>query len=317
MGNLATHLQQQFSRHCPPGWRASHEVLILSEQGSRLLGYAPRADVLLEREDGSRRLWIEFEISRADPVANHAKFATAHLFEPQAGGDAFLSMVSPHVTGGRRNLAANMVLAMRRLEMEAYQTVLLPHFPKAEIKRLNYLSLPELEKAGLDIGAEITRALSVTLPALESFEGNIHYAANVMETLLNAYCWNRDVQVAAGRDLWGRRTVTYFVYDRRFGHFAPSKFCAYVPVTGSSGGPVVDPLASMNVQTYTKIERSNVIFDGSKARQHLADNLAMRLIPVEAQPRLRRQFERWLATRRDVINVHPGGAQILLPPRWF
>jgi hypothetical protein len=31
---------------------------------------------------GSRRLWIEFEISRADPVANHAKFATAQLFQP-------------------------------------------------------------------------------------------------------------------------------------------------------------------------------------------------------------------------------------------
>jgi hypothetical protein len=28
-------------------------------------------------------LWIEFEVSRADPVANHAKFATAHLFQPQ------------------------------------------------------------------------------------------------------------------------------------------------------------------------------------------------------------------------------------------
>ena len=33
------------------------------------------ADVLLERVDGSRRLWVEFEVSRADPVANHAKFA--------------------------------------------------------------------------------------------------------------------------------------------------------------------------------------------------------------------------------------------------
>ena len=69
-----------------------------------LLGYRPRVDVLLEREDGSRRLWIEFEVSRADPVANHAKFATAHLFQPQAEADSFLAMVSPHVARGRRSL---------------------------------------------------------------------------------------------------------------------------------------------------------------------------------------------------------------------
>ena len=61
----------------------------------RMLGFAPRADVLLSRADGSTRLWIEFEISRADPVANHAKFATAHLFEPRTSGDTFVSMVSP------------------------------------------------------------------------------------------------------------------------------------------------------------------------------------------------------------------------------
>ena len=53
----------------------------------RELGYGPRADVLLERADGARRLWIEFEVSRAYPVENHAKFATSHLFEPQHPSD--------------------------------------------------------------------------------------------------------------------------------------------------------------------------------------------------------------------------------------
>ena len=59
------------------------EARVLDSRFERLLGYAPQADVLLASNDGLHRLWIEFEVSRADPVANHAKFATAHLFQPQ------------------------------------------------------------------------------------------------------------------------------------------------------------------------------------------------------------------------------------------
>lgn len=83
MGNLARLLQHRFIEACPRGWRCMPEKRILDARLEKALGFAPRADVLLERQDGSRRLWIEFEISRADPVANHAKFATAHLFEPR------------------------------------------------------------------------------------------------------------------------------------------------------------------------------------------------------------------------------------------
>jgi hypothetical protein len=52
---------------------------------------------------------VELEVSRADPVANHVKFATAHLVSPMPAGDAFVSMVSRHVVRGRSNLAAHMV----------------------------------------------------------------------------------------------------------------------------------------------------------------------------------------------------------------
>lgn len=158
---------------------------VLSSELRRLLGYGPRVDVLLEREDGSQRLWVEFEISRADPVANHAKFATAHLFQPQVQGDAFISMISPHVRSGRRNLAANTVLVMRHLGMNAFQTVLLPTHSGSMVKRLNHLRLESLHLEPIDIEAEVVRALTVTQPVLEGVEGNIHFAANVMEVLLN------------------------------------------------------------------------------------------------------------------------------------
>lgn len=314
MGNLTTYLQQEFSRHCPPNWTARREVNVLSADLRRLLGYAPRVDVLLERDDGSQRLWVEFEISRADPVANHAKFATAHLFQPQGQGDAFISMVTPHVSSGRRNLAANTVLVMRHIGMHAFQTVLLPTYAGSAVKRLNYLPLEMLQLEPIDVDAEVTRALTVSQPVLEGVEGNIHFVANVMEVLLNVYRWNMDLQTDVGRELWGKRTVTYFVYDPRFRRFAPSKYCAYVPITPAY------PASSeeyMTVAFYTSIERSNRIFDGTRARQHLVDNLTMRLVQSDERPRLMSQLEKWLENYGEAVNVHPAGPQFIAPPRWF
>ncbi len=82
MGLLANYLQEAFMAQPPTGWTCRREVHVLSSDFEQLLGYSPRADVCLEAANASRRIWIEFEISRADPVANHAKFATAHLFKP-------------------------------------------------------------------------------------------------------------------------------------------------------------------------------------------------------------------------------------------
>src|SRR3954471_4718522 len=112
MGALTPDLQREVERQCPSGWVSGKEVHLLPPDLENVLGYAPRADVLLQRADGSRRLWIEFEVSRADPAANHAKFATGQLFEPQLATDSFVAMISPHVARGRRNLAANTVSLM-------------------------------------------------------------------------------------------------------------------------------------------------------------------------------------------------------------
>jgi len=98
MGQLANFLQESFVVQPPLGWSCHRELRVLSSDFEQLLGYSPRADVCLETIDASRRIWIEFEISRADPVANHAKFATAHLFKPFEQspeiGSAFNSWVS-------------------------------------------------------------------------------------------------------------------------------------------------------------------------------------------------------------------------------
>ncbi|MFN7877181.1 MAG: hypothetical protein ACK5PB_17815 [Pirellula sp.] len=131
LGNLTGFLQERFAASCPSGWSCQHEVDVLDEKWQRALGYSAWADVLLTRDDGQKRLWIEFEVSRADPVANHAKFATSHLFQPQASTDTFIAMISSHVTRGRRNLAANTILLMRRVGMRVTTAEEAPHISQA------------------------------------------------------------------------------------------------------------------------------------------------------------------------------------------
>lgn len=134
MGTLAKYLQQEFKSRLNSEWICSDEIRILSPDLEKFLDYQPRADLMLQHSDG-RRFLIEFEISRADPVANHVKFATAHLFQPQPETDTFISMLSSHITAGRRNLAASTILLMRHIGMTAFYTALLPQIPPAEIKR--------------------------------------------------------------------------------------------------------------------------------------------------------------------------------------
>ena len=292
------------------------ETQLLSKELRQLLGYGPQVDVLLTHENG-RRLWIEFEISRADPVANHAKFATAHLFQPQPNTDTFISMVTPHVTSGRRNLAANTILVMRHLGMRAYQTPLFPTLTASEIKQLNYLDLPSLSLEKLNVKREIRRVLDISSPLAQAGEADIHFVANNMEAILNLRRWNRDMATQAGRDLWGRRTVTYFVYDPRSHLFAPSKFCAYVSIAKLASIALPTDGSTMTLEHYAHIDHDHPIFDGQRARKHLVHNLGMTLVKAHEVPTLQRQFQQWLGSFSGSLNVHPVGASFLIPPDWF
>lgn len=316
MGNLATYLQQEFNAKRPFGWTCRPEARLLDPQLAKLLGFSPRADVLLEREDGTRRLWIEFEISRADPVANHAKFATTQLFQPQADRDVFLSMISPAVDRGRHNLAANMIWVMRRIGMEAYQTALLPSIAPAEIRRLNHLSLVQLASAALDVTPEIERALLVSQSLLRTDAMNIHFVANLMEVTLNLKQWNHDLTTEAGQILWGKRTVTYFVYDPYSRQFAPSKFCAYVAVAELAAPTTPISGSTMTIQTYVQIDSTESIFDGARAVNHLTKNLAMQRAKPDDRPDLLALFNQWLPQHAQRLNVHPAGPIFITPSEW-
>lgn len=314
MAALTQLLQEGFEAWCPPGWRCRREASLFSRERSQLLGYSSRADVLLENKSASRRLWIEFEVSRADPVANHAKFATAHLFEPQPASDAFVAMVSAHVTAGRQNLSACMIDVMRRLGMRAFQTVLLPALPASEIKRLNHTDISALRSHVLDLRGEVERALAVSEPMGRIAGDEIYFAGNFFEVAENARRWNRDMTEEGNRCLWGQRTVAYFVFDPVAAVFAPSKCCAYQPIPRQLDGSALrSERPSMSVPYYAEIDQTTRLFDGALARRHLSQRLAMKVVSVDADPRLLRRFEDWVRGHRESIRVHPKGAQIIIP----
>lgn len=320
MGTLTSYLQQEFKHLCPSGWACRPEVRLLPLELRKLMGYSPRADVLLENGDGSRRLWVEFEVSRSDPVANHAKFATAHLFMPQQPTDAFISMVSSHVDRGRRNLAANTISLMRHIGMNAFQTVLLPQVSALEIKRLNHLDLKSLSKENLFVEEEIKRALWVSEVVLTTSSHRIHFVGDMIEVLLNLQRWNQEISTPGGRSLWKKRTVTYFVYDPFSKNFAPSKFCAYAvmpPANHSSTSRLtMAEKTEMSISLYVTLDGVDSRFDGHRARVHLTKNLAMQAYSANEVPEIIPPFDSWLAHQTKNIKVHPAGPVFLLLPQW-
>jgi hypothetical protein len=277
--------------------------------------------VLLQCADDSRRYWIEFEVSRADPVANHAKFATGHLFEPQAPMDVFVAMVSPHVARGRRNLAANAISLMRCVGMNAFQTVLLPHNTGDDIKRWNETSVERLTLQNLPIQDEIERVFAITNTVTSLGTRRIHLVGDLTEVLLNLRQFNLDMATVEGRKQFGRRTVTYFVYDPATRLFAPSKFCAYTALPQITSEMSSDLSArfraQMTVASYALLDETDRSFDGRVARLHLEKRLAMPLRQLNDIPGLQAAFEAWTHEQRENLTVHPRGPQFLLPPAWF
>lgn len=320
MPSLAGHLQDVFIRDCPSGWACNPEVSVVTKEMERWLGYAPQADVMLQEVKTGRRIWVELEISRADPVANHAKFATAHLFQPMPQQDTFVSMVSRHVDRGRSKLAAHTIALMRTIGIRAFQTILLPTVERDEIKRLNHLTADRLREEAPVVDGELKRVLSVSGAVGRVLESDIHFAANAVEVLYNVQRWNQDIALPSLSERWGQRRVRYFVHDPRTNLFAPSKFAAYLrlPLTSQQAWLQDCSLTGMSIASYTEIDHQHPLFDGRRAWQHLENQLHMSAMPLDTFPgSMIETFWRWSERFKQSITVDARGPVILCPPEWM
>jgi hypothetical protein len=320
-GKLAKYLQDEFKRLAPNGWECHSEVAILSPDLEKFLGYEPRVDVLLQRTNSSQKFWIEFEISRADPVANHTKFATTHLFQAQTQSDTFVSMMSADIDRGKRNLGVTTIYLMRHIGMNAFQTALLPHHNSKQIKELNNRSIENLKQSSLDITQEIQRVFSISETVISENNQKIHFAGDILDVFMNLRKWNEEIVIPEKRSVWGKRTITYFVFDPLNRSFAPSKFCAYVAIPNTTALLELSLgnfcRSEMSINLYAKLDGTDNRFDGRRARLHLIQNLAMTQHEISEVPEIFRLFENWLFQHSDSINVHPKGIKILMPPEPF
>ena len=318
-GGLARFLQRAFEREgARRGWSCSIEAPLIDAHAARRLGFNPRVDVLLSRSDGDRRIWVEFEVSRADPVANQAKFASAAFFEGCGAGDTFVSMASRHIAPGRKALMATTAMFMRSVGIPAFQVDLLPDTDGPTIKKLNACSPPKLEGAALDVGAEMERVIAVADAKLVSGWHRIHMADNAFTVSANVRTWNAEVADPVLARRWAKRRVRFLAFDPASRLFAPSKFCAFVPATtgaveGRSFLSVREPPGGMTSEIYFALGEQDPRFDGHIARIHLERRLRYRAIRFPSLPgAMAEALERWRTLRSETISV-PRDAVVLEP----
>ena len=307
--HLAECLQRRWVEAPPAGWAASREVGVISHAQSRMLGYQPKVDLMLRNLATSQRIWIELEVSRADPAANHMKFGSAHLLNPLPASDAFVSLVSRHIAPGRSNLAAHATWLLRANGLRAFQMPLLPELDAASIKQFNQGERDLLELPTPDLG----EILLATEPVGSSEGSGIYRVTNRLEVILNIHQWNKDMAAKDARAVWGRRRVRYFVHDRISNLFAPSKFAAYTRIQKAPSAD--EPLPynpAMTVRAYSKIPHDTPIFDGRKAWQKIS-RLGFKVTKASDCPALiRKHFKAWAGIQATSLDIELDQTEILI-----
>ena len=306
---VAAELQRRWIADPPVGWIAAKELDLLSKDERELLGYRPLVDVVLTNLRSQRRLWIELEISRADPVANHTKFASGHLMHPVPHQDAFVSLVSNHVTRGRANLAAHTIYLLRVGGIRAFQMPLLRDLTGSQISGINQGKLP---LSGLPT-PDLREVIALTEPVTCDVDTEIYYTTNPLEVILNVRQWNIDAQLETGKNRWGNRRVKYLVYDRRTGLFAPSKFCAYSRIQKPLAVPEQSGFnPAMTIEAYSRVPQDHGIFDGQKAWKRLSKIGFHKVGVADVSQNVRERLTAWIKANSALVTVDLQQCEILI-----
>ena len=313
MGALARFLAVEFAcLRSGEGWHCHAEAPLFSDRLAKRYGFRPAVDLLLVGPEGQRIL-VEFEISRADPVANQVKFLIAHRAGELQHGDTLVGMFSPAITRGRRCIAGVFARQLRGEGVPAFQLSLLPHLDAPTVKMLNQSSAEQLAREGPPLQQELDRLLSVLEPRGQG-KHRVHFAGDVTDVLANLWTWNDEIQNPALAECWGRRRIQYFVHDPLGGEFAPAKFCAFIP-SATLAGSASPPSGVMTLATYCGLGEDDSRFDGHRAHKHLVEKLAFTMESAcgsQVDVALRRWLERHGAR---VACLEP--PYVLSPPRWF
>jgi hypothetical protein len=147
--------------------RITYEANVFSETLREEIGYSPAADVLVEYAwDGEELyVWVELEVSRADPVANPAKFIVALSERSARRGEIFVFALSKSIQRGRAALCRRFVKLMQARGFPVYTEDLLPSATEHLISRLNVSSREEFDRLLAREPDSVRRALREDLNA--------------------------------------------------------------------------------------------------------------------------------------------------------
>src|SRR5262245_20292925 len=154
MGQLARWsaqvLGEAFVEHLAPRGlvpKLRYEADVFPQSLCEEIGYSPAADLLVEYSwEGSEvHAWIEVEVSRADPVANPAKFLVAFSERSPQAGEIFVFALSRAIQRGRAALCRRFVRMMQERGFPVYTEDFLPSATEHLIARLNVRSREEFE----------------------------------------------------------------------------------------------------------------------------------------------------------------------------
>ena len=183
-----------------------------------------------------------------------------------------------------------------------------------EVQRFNQMDKDELRRIGPDVQPEIERVFAVTTPQADAGDHHIYLAGEVVDALLNARAWNREVATPVGRGLWGRRRVQYFVAVpiQPSSHLVNSS--PFLPIRREKPSSGSSDTSRMTLQLYVQLDESEPRFDGNVAQRHLTRRLGMVARTPAEDPQTTALFQQWLTTVADLITVPARGPVFLLPP---
>jgi hypothetical protein len=148
--------------------RLSFEACVFPQSLCEEVGYSPAADLLVEYQWDTRdvHIWIELEVSRADPVANPAKFLVAFSERSPRPGEVFVFAISRAIQKGRAALCRRFVEMMQLRGFPVQTEDYLPSATEHLITRLNVRTRDEFEVMLAREPDMVRRALNEDLRAL-------------------------------------------------------------------------------------------------------------------------------------------------------
>jgi hypothetical protein len=150
-------------------------------------------------------------------------------------------------------------------------------------------------------------------------EGRLHFAADVLNILLNLRRWNEEANDPRRAEIWRRRAVRYVAVDPATGRRAPPKFAAYVllPSRDTASPAPIGIDSGLTCERYLVLDQTEPLLDGHRARTYLTRRLGFTSHSYRGAAIESAAFDAWYARRERLLQIDRVQVRLLVPPSAF